>query len=48
MEIQIPMGRGIFKDGKGRPVVKYSDTVVISAKTAEPIEMRFGLWTRMD
>jgi len=27
----------------GRPVVKYSDTAVICAKTAEPIEMLFGL-----
>jgi len=29
-------------------VVKYSDTVVICVKAAEPIEMPFGLWTRVD
>ena len=33
--------------GKGRPIVKYRDTTGICAKTAEPIEMPFGLWTWM-
>jgi len=33
--------------GRGRPIVKYGDTAVICAKTAEPIEMPFGLWTRL-
>jgi len=32
--------------GKGRPVVKYRDTVVICAKTVEPIEMPFRLCAR--
>ena len=33
--------------GKGAPIVKYRDTAVICAKTAEPIEMPFGLWAWM-
>jgi len=33
--------------GKGRPIVKYGHSAVICAKTAEPIEMLFGLWTQM-
>jgi len=37
-----PMGRGNFRR-KRRPIVKYRDTAVICAKTAEPIEMPFGL-----
>jgi len=41
-----PMVRGNFEGGKGRPIVKYKDTLQ-SAKTAEPIEMQFGLWSRM-
>ena len=41
-----PVGGEILK-GKGRPIVKYRDTAVICAKTAEPIEMQFGLWARM-
>jgi len=33
----------------GRPVVKYRDTLRPSVpKTAEPIEMPFGLWAQMD
>jgi len=32
---------------KGWPVVKYRDTALSCAKTAEPIEMPFGLWARM-
>jgi len=40
-----PMGRGNFEGRKGRPIVKYrGHYVVICAKTAEPIEMPFGLW----
>ena len=39
------MGRGNFEGRKGRPIVKYrGHYVVICAKTAEPIEMPFGLW----
>jgi len=41
-----PMGRGKFLGENGRPLVKYSDTTVICAKTAEPIGMPFGLWAR--
>jgi len=48
MGIQIPTGRGNFEVGKGRRIVKYRDTVVICAKTAEAIEMPFVLWARMD
>jgi len=42
------MGRDNFKGEKGRPVVKYSDSAVSCAKTAEPIKMPFGIWTRVD
>jgi len=38
---------GAILRGKGRFIVKYRDTAVSSAKTAEPIEMPFGLWTRI-
>jgi len=37
----------ILRGRKGRPIVKYRDTVVSCAKTAEPIEMPFGFWARM-
>ena len=39
-----PMGRGKFLGENGRPIVKYRDTTVVCAKTAEPIGMPFGLW----
>jgi len=42
-----PMGRGNFEGEKGPPIVKYRDSVVPCTKTAEPIEMPFGLWARM-
>jgi len=42
-----PHGKGHFLEGKERPIVKYRDTTVISAKMAEPIEMLFGSWARM-
>jgi len=41
------MGRGDLEGGKGRPIVKYRDSQRSRAKTAEPIEMPFGLWARM-
>ena len=45
--VQIPMGRGNF-EGKRRPTVKYRDVLLVScAKTAEPIEMPFGLSIRV-
>jgi len=41
MAVQIP-------HGKGRPVVKYSNSSAVScAKTAEPIEILFEIWTLM-
>jgi len=40
------MGMGNF-EGEGWPIVKYRDTAVSCAKTAEPIEIPFGLWVRM-
>ena len=43
-----PIGRGNFEGKKGFPIVKYRDIAVICAKTAEPIEMPYGLWARMD
>jgi len=42
-----PMGRGKFLGENGRPIVKYRDTTVVCAKTAEPIGMPFGLWGGM-
>ena len=42
-----PWEVAIFR-GEGGPVAKYRDTAVICAKTAEPIEMPFGLLARMD
>ena len=30
---------------KGRPIVKHMDSAISCVKTAEPIEMPFGLWT---
>jgi len=38
-----PMGRDSFKGF----VVMYSNTAVSCAKMAEPIDMLFGLWTRV-
>ena len=46
-EVQIHMGRGNLWR-KGRPIIMYSDTLQWAVqKMAEPIEMPFGLWTRM-
>jgi len=36
-----------FVGENGRPIVKYRDTTVVCAKTAEQIGMPFGLWSRM-
>ena len=49
MAVQTPDPRkGVILTEKGRPVVKYiGHSTVICAKTAEPIEMPFGLWTRV-
>jgi len=41
------MRRGNFEGGKGRPIVKYRDTLRSCAKTAKQIEMPFGLWATM-
>ena len=43
------MGRGNFKEQKAQPrsVVKYSNSAVSCAKVAQPIEMPFGVWTRV-
>jgi len=40
------MGRGNFEGWKGHPIVKYRDTLQSHVKTAEPVEMPFGLWAR--
>ena len=48
--VQIPHGKGQIWEGEnGHPIIKYRDTLatVICAKTAEPIGMPFGLWSRM-
>jgi len=48
MGIQIPRCDGaVLRGEKGRPVVKYRDTVVSCPKTAEPIVMLFGTWPQM-
>jgi len=44
--VQIPMGRGNF-DGKSMPRHTRLHSAVSCAKTAEPLEMPFGLWTRV-
>jgi len=44
--VQVSHGKGNF-GGKGQPIVKYRDAAVSHAKPAEPIEMPFGLWTRV-
>jgi len=41
------MGRGNFDGGNRQTVVKYRLAAVICAKMTEPIELPFGLWTRM-
>jgi len=38
---------GQSSGGKWQPIVKYRDTAVRCAKTAEPVEMPFGLLARM-
>ena len=43
--VHIPVGRGNF-EGKGWPIVKYRDTAVICAKTAEPMVMPCVLCAR--
>jgi len=45
--VQIPTRRGILEGGKWRPIVKYSDSAVSWAKTAELIEMPFGTLSRV-
>jgi len=45
MGVQIPHVKGHFERGKGRPTVKYRDT--LRSSMAEPIEMPFGLRTRV-
>ena len=48
MAVHIPcMGRGNFEEWEGPPIVKCRDTAVICTKTAEPIEITFGLWAQM-
>jgi len=43
-----PMGSVNFEGGKGASHCKlWGHSAVICAKTAEPIEMPFGLWARM-
>jgi len=40
-----PMGRGNF--GEGAPIVKYRDFLLCKNGWAEPINLPFGLWTRV-
>ena len=39
------MLRGAVLRGKGQHIVNYRDCAVNCAKTVEPIEMLFGMWT---
>jgi len=41
-----PWEGAILRGWKGHPIVKYRDTLQSHVKTAEPIEMPFGLWAR--
>jgi len=41
------VGSGSFKGEKGRLVVQYSDSAMSCAKTADLIQMSFGIWTRV-
>ena len=47
--VQVSPGKGQFCVGKGCPILKYRNTLrsVVCGKTAELIEMAFGLWTRI-
>jgi len=47
-ESRCPWEGQFWGGGKGHPIVKYRDTAVICAKTAEPIIMPFGLSAWMD
>jgi len=42
--VQIPWEEAILR-GEGRPIAKYRAFCDELCKTAEPIEMPFGLWT---
>ena len=42
----LPIVRGNFEGEKGRPIVKYRHSAVVCAKTAESIDLPFGLWTQ--
>jgi len=41
------MRSGSFEERNGRPIVKYRLSAISCAKTAEPIEMPFGMWTQV-
>jgi len=42
-----PWEGAILRGKRASHIVKYRDTLRSCAKTAEPIEMTFGLWARM-
>jgi len=42
-----PMGRGSFEGETGEPLQSIGASAVICAKTAEPIELPFGIWASM-
>ena len=47
-EVQMPTWDGTNLRENRQTIVKYRDTPRSCAKTAESIEVPFGLWTRMD
>ena len=42
-----PMGRAILRDKRANHCKVYAHSAVICAKTAEPINLLFGLWTQV-
>jgi len=46
-EVQMLTWEGAILRGNRQTIVKYRHFAVICAKTAELIEVPFGLWTRM-
>ena len=45
--VQIPMGMGKFEGERASHCKVYGHSEVVCSKTAEPIDLPFGLWTRV-
>jgi len=46
-EVQMPTWEGAILGGNRQTIVNNRHSAVVCAKTAEPIEVPFGLWARM-